>query len=127
MYWPGREGTGFWVECRSERTVMQGQCGRADDGSYKIFSAQYSRCAAYSEIVSEICQWTGGLIPHEKDCHRYYDCSFHDPAMPQGSPLAYLVTCPYPQLFSVHSRKCEDYKLVSCGPRTEVKTPCEWM
>ncbi|KAK3745049.1 hypothetical protein RRG08_037664 [Elysia crispata] len=47
MYWPGREGTGFCVECQDQRTRGQGDCGADLKGRMKIFDPDTGRCVMY--------------------------------------------------------------------------------
>ncbi|GFS04987.1 hypothetical protein ElyMa_001188900 [Elysia marginata] len=55
-YWPGRPGTGFWVECRDQRVVAQGDCGEDKVGRKKIFDPDSRKCVMYHDTISEECK-----------------------------------------------------------------------
>ncbi|GFO29148.1 chitin binding beak protein 1 [Plakobranchus ocellatus] len=128
MDWPGREGTGFWVECRGQRTVAQGECGSDNMGRMKVFNGDMGKCVMYYEVVSQMCQWTDGAydLPHYSDCHKYYDCT-NSSGKSAKTEDDLVRVCPYPQLFSVRTAKCEDFEQVDCGSRREVFTPCDYI
>ncbi|CAG5118575.1 unnamed protein product, partial [Candidula unifasciata] len=62
-------------------------------------------------------------LPHSGECAHYFDCSVINGA---SEYMEYLLECPYPSLFSTHTGTCKDYRLVSCGERSEPRTPCEY-
>ncbi|XP_061186488.1 uncharacterized protein LOC133194562 [Saccostrea echinata] len=64
-------------------------------------------------------------LPHETECHLYYDCS-STRAPEFATSERYLRECKYPQLFSTKTLRCEDFENVQCGTRIERKQACEY-
>ena len=60
------------------------------------------------------------MIAFESNCAKYYNCS---KGMVAGQ---YVEECPYPDLFSIGSKKCDKFENVSCQNRTEPMAPCTY-
>jgi len=127
MYWPGREDSGFWVQCQSEYVTSHGQCEMDVDGAVRLFSMETSQCLRYNDMISTVClqqQQHGSLRSlwaHETDCRSYYDCG-HAHATPTSTSRDFVVTCPGSQLFDVASQRCEDFTKVTCEGRRKART-----
>ncbi|KAK7496931.1 hypothetical protein BaRGS_00011911 [Batillaria attramentaria] len=70
-------------------------------------------------------------LPHPNKCHWFYNCSarLQESDKPGADPEgwdALTAECPYPQLFSLATRSCEDYAKVDCGKRGLFLDPCEY-
>lgn len=135
--WKSRELSGFYVNCESNRAISTGNCIDEEIGQQLTFSSDTLQCELYEDTIIEICHalrdptmWpeavnnfhsADGLLSH-RDCHRYYNCSHHTQSL-HGTPLAYVMTCPYPQYFSLEKRRCMDYQDVECLDRRNVTSP----
>lgn len=73
------------------------------------------------------CSLGESVFPHPDGCALFYNCSLrfqHRPRRHFASPLE--DECPYPQLFSNETLKCENFLNVTCGTRKEPKAPCKY-
>ncbi|KAL5005503.1 hypothetical protein ScPMuIL_018959 [Solemya velum] len=75
-------------------------------------------------ILSLCKQNTAAVVQSPTNCAQFYNCSIQIPT--PGFPQ-YMSECPYPQLFSMDTMKCENFPQVACGQRTEPKAPCEYV
>ena len=74
-----------------------------------------------SGSAMEYCtQNIGTIRPHPVNCALYIDCSAD--SIKDG---VFIRECPYPQLFSVDSMKCQDFSSVTCQARRIPKAPCK--
>ncbi|KAK6178875.1 hypothetical protein SNE40_011361 [Patella caerulea] len=64
------------------------------------------------------------ILPHAENCHWYYNCSLSVDLAEWKYNEPMTSECPYPKLFSLSSRRCEDYSEVECGYRKLSKNPC---
>ncbi|KAK7490053.1 hypothetical protein BaRGS_00018753 [Batillaria attramentaria] len=116
-----------YVECRSERNLGQGVCFPMN-GTLYVFSRTLRQCVPYDQVIFEQCSSTLQRLPHNADCHRYYDCGGYE-YMRGDAPIdssQFLATCPYPMLFNVPSRRCQNFQTILCIGRFEAKTPCDY-
>ena len=75
--------------------------------------------------MPNFCQANPSSIkPDPDNCARYFNCSQPDTVFGVGS---YKMECPYPDLFSVTTLTCQQFKTVSCNARKEPKDPCKYM
>ncbi|KAK3101438.1 hypothetical protein FSP39_003609 [Pinctada imbricata] len=75
---------------------------------------------------AEQCEKDATLVTsHPEECQLYYDCDRKYAAIPSFFEQ-YLQECPYPQLFSEVTRKCENFTKVDCGTRKEHKSACDY-
>ena len=65
------------------------------------------------------------IFAHPTQCQLYYNCSNDAPRMWRSFFDRYMEECPYPQLFSKVTNRCENYANVDCGGRQEHVDPCE--
>lgn len=65
------------------------------------------------------------MFPHPDNCAWYFNCSVRPDAVMDTYYSGHVMECPYPQLFSLESRQCEDFEDVQCRGRYEPKSPCE--
>lgn len=75
--------------------------------------------------IAEQCHVKGGLIPHPDECQAYYNCSHWYESVPRHFEQ-HLQECPYPQLFSSETGKCEHFEDVKCGERKVFKNGCNY-
>ena len=61
-----------------------------------------------------------GVIANQNNAALYYDCTQYN-----SSYGHYLRECPYPQLFSINSQKCEDFITVTPDKRPVPQAPCK--
>ena len=74
---------------------------------------------------AEQCERDAKLVTsHPDECQLYYDCSVKNDDVTDHLEQ-YLQECPYPQLFSEATQKCENFTEVDCGKRTEHKSACK--
>lgn len=71
--------------------------------------------------MPNFCQANPSSIkPDPDNCARYYNCSQLNSTL--GS---YKMECPYPDLFSVATLRCQQFDTVTCTTRKEPKAPCK--
>ena len=70
-----------------------------------------------STIISDQCSGGTDLLPHPSYCQLYYNCSAPSGNIPARPQDHYLDECPYPQLFSTTTNRCEPFYQVECGQR----------
>ncbi|XP_062607300.1 slit homolog 1 protein-like isoform X3 [Saccostrea cucullata] len=76
--------------------------------------------------VQKLCQQNSSLVlPHPRECQLYYDCSTKYNTLPPNF-VQHMRECPFPDLFSLQTLRCEDYRHVTCAERTEYKTACKY-
>ncbi|XP_048739534.1 uncharacterized protein LOC125653906 [Ostrea edulis] len=81
---------------------------------------------AFDLYVQKLCRRNSSLIlPHPLECQLYYDCSTKYNTLPPNLNQ-HMRECPFPDLFSVQTLRCEDYRHVTCAGRAEHKTACEY-
>ncbi|XP_078309369.1 uncharacterized protein LOC144617825 [Crassostrea virginica] len=79
---------------------------------------------AFDLHIQKLCQQNSSLIlPHPHECQLYYDCSTKYNTLPPHF-AQHMRECPFPDLFSLQTLRCEDFRHVKCGERTEYKSAC---
>lgn len=81
---------------------------------------------ATSAIISNQCSGGTDLLPHPTYCQLYYNCSAPTGNIPSRPQEQYLDECPYPQLFSAATNKCEPFYRVECGQRQVLVDYCDY-
>ncbi|XP_061187045.1 neurogenic locus notch homolog protein 1-like [Saccostrea echinata] len=80
-----------------------------------------------SAVISSQCDKRKGLLlPHPSYCQLYYNCSAPSGNIPSRPKEKFLDECPYPQLFSTTSRRCEAFNRVDCGKRQILWDFCDY-
>ncbi|KAK6180028.1 hypothetical protein SNE40_012249 [Patella caerulea] len=67
----------------------------------------------------------GLLLPHEINCHWYYNCSLVN-TVDYIYDEPYVMECRYPQLFDIVTNRCREFINVHCGNRFEAVDRCEY-
>ncbi|XP_011457138.3 uncharacterized protein [Magallana gigas] len=81
---------------------------------------------AFDLHVQKLCQYNSSLVlPHPHECQLYYDCSTKYNTLPPNF-VQHMRECPFPDLFSLQTLSCEDYRHVKCDERVEYTTACEY-
>lgn len=62
-------------------------------------------------------------IDNPGNCARFIDCR---PNIVHPELGRHQGECPYPQLYSASTRRCEDFQKVSCTTRYEPRAPCKF-
>lgn len=76
--------------------------------------------------VQKLCQQNSSLVlPHPHECQLYYDCSTKYNTLPPNF-VQHMRECPFPDLFSLQTLRCEDYRHVRCDERVEFTTACKY-
>ncbi|XP_069142729.1 protein jagged-1a-like [Argopecten irradians] len=76
--------------------------------------------------IATICAHSPDLvIAHPKECQLFYNCSHTYPTIPRFFEQN-MQECPYPQLFSTETKKCEAFEDVQCTYREEHKSGCDY-
>ncbi|XP_062602676.1 chitin-binding domain protein cbd-1-like [Saccostrea cucullata] len=76
--------------------------------------------------VPKVCQQDPSLIfPHPNECQLYYNCSMTYNKVPANLEQ-HLMECPYPEVFSTRSLKCENFTRVCCDTRQVIKDKCDY-
>ncbi|PVD24916.1 hypothetical protein C0Q70_15409 [Pomacea canaliculata] len=82
------------------------------------------------ECMPKMC--SSALVAHPSKCHQYYNCTGGSTLIRYYRPNDreveedYLYECPYPELFSEVTSRCEDYRDVQCGQRFLPLGKCEY-
>ncbi|ESO83792.1 hypothetical protein LOTGIDRAFT_169029 [Lottia gigantea] len=66
----------------------------------------------------------GAKIESQESCAQYFDCSQRSSTWQFSK---YVLECPYPDLFSSKTGRCENFRNVKCGARKEPKAPCDYV
>ena len=79
---------------------------------FKTFNVHF-----FVEEVPDFCKANPTAVIHSvTNCAEFYNCSDGNKAH----------ECPYPDLFSKISHKCENFTGVDCDNRTEPQAPCKY-
>ncbi|KAL8620781.1 hypothetical protein ACOMHN_043824 [Nucella lapillus] len=78
--------------------------------------------------LQERCQGDRtAIFAHPWQCQLYYNCSHDAVPDPRSYLHQYLQECPYPQLFSNLTLRCEPFDQVTCGDRVEHVDLCDYL
>lgn len=103
------------------RTMADIQCGEIDKNKKLILLVFF-----LDLHVQKLCQHNSSLVlPHPHECQLYYDCSTKYNTLPPNF-VQHMRECPFPDLFSLQTLSCEDYKNVKCDERVEYTTACKY-
>ncbi|XP_071175832.1 uncharacterized protein [Mytilus edulis] len=111
--------TDHYVVCLKNRTVSTGICTSG------IFNPVERLCIVnlHPGDLLKYCQSNPhGIIASSLNAAQYFDCSQYN--SPNGH---YLMECPYPQLFSTVSYRCEEFVTVTPDKRPIPQAPCEYL
>lgn len=76
----------------------------------------------YSDHLVEFCGIHSQVsVPHPDNCALYLDCK----KIHSSNPLL-VQECPYPQLFSTQTMKCQPFYTVQCHGKKEPMAPCKF-
>ncbi|WAR27974.1 hypothetical protein MAR_013678 [Mya arenaria] len=119
--YPNRLLTAYYLMCRGNRTVSTQMCTNGD-----VFDPIKFACTKDIDMLSiEVycAQHLGDERDSPANCAQYIDCR---PSVSHPTLGRHMAECPYPQLFSSISGRCENYEMVQCGTRYEPRAPCEY-
>ncbi|VDI54945.1 Hypothetical predicted protein, partial [Mytilus galloprovincialis] len=111
--------TDHYVVCLKNRTVSTGICTSG------VFNPVERLCIVnlHPGDLLKYCQYNPhGIIASSLNAAQYFDCSQYN--SPNGH---YLMECPYPQLFSTVSYRCEEFVTVTPDKRPIPQAPCEYL
>ncbi|XP_052252894.1 uncharacterized protein LOC127859481 isoform X5 [Dreissena polymorpha] len=123
---PGREYTSLYVSCHLNRTLDVKHCQQG------FFDAGLHMCVTQinSANIGPYCQRNPqAILPHPTNCAWYYNCSVKGLTRQSVYPydIEYAQECPYPDLFSAATMRCEHFHSVSCRGNFEPQAPCEYL
>ncbi|XP_061167966.1 uncharacterized protein LOC133176922 [Saccostrea echinata] len=65
------------------------------------------------------------ILPHPEECQLYYNCSVIYSIIPKQMEQ-HLMECDYPNLFSLETNRCDNFRKVACKTRREIKDKCKY-
>nr|AKI30062.1 chitin binding beak protein 1 [Dosidicus gigas] len=130
------------TDCRNFLFCLSGRLKHFRCHNNKVFSTKTKTCVTLNEAagqcstdfsrkVHEIvnpysyCQLhPTAVLPHPDSCALFYNCSRPTSLGKYFSP--YVDECPYPELFSKTTKRCEPYRTVHCERRPEPRDVCQY-
>lgn len=75
----------------------------------------------FTDTIPEYCKaHPTAVLPKGDNCGQYYNCSVGLTRYGRN-----VLECPYPDLFSSTTNRCERFTTVSCKARPEHQAPCK--
>ncbi|XP_062614312.1 uncharacterized protein LOC134276046 [Saccostrea cucullata] len=116
----GRRWMSDYIICYHNRTVEMTKCS---EGYFDPYQRICVKWIPQHNIVEFCGNHPQAFMPHLNNCAQYFICK---QLQSSKSQLLEIQECPYPQLFSSQTMKCQAFHTVQCIGRKEPMSPCEY-